>query len=959
MSNRDLKHITISGVDYSRYLPFPFEETLTLDESLSTSSVRLVNTRIKAPFKPFSRVRLGIGSSARWYILSDDIVTEHRGTGLYTHDIGLVEQTKETERISTGGKAFTNPLVRDYTDGQTIAKYIILRKTEPVAESVYEPIADPYDNYSRSFLDNTYVSPIRWKSNFAIYPLKEATGINVDTTKKITYKVYHNPVNTPFVIRELTGGNEGLISLEMRDGTQLIAQDTVLPTDKIIIKSDTYGKGIYTILYGAFDDTDSLQSHNDYLYIELYAVDNAATRDPYTIDQVIYQRLRTAETLRRGDYPRYRLVYQGDQQSRFQAPAPEMHFPNGRTLWEDLQEIGKVIHAIPRVEDDRLYFDDLGGTEYADMSKGKPYGGESLYSIADYTAALESYANNLVNLDDEAEGSLTEPFNGGFVSLRANVEEVRIGEETGLFRVSNPIEKPIKVTVRFNGKEGDITPYLFDKSEYDLLSSFAGQYPTSKTYALYYTRGGNTIEGLWYKAQDSALDIINALESYAIVNIMRAVFNEPLIVLDPKDYPDITVSVTYVPLVNARVRNYRPDFDGEFPSVLTHNQSANKLSSSQFGENLRGQLAMLGTTSDSKMYIYSSADDIPKVGTLYDKDNYISSIIARHYHGFTLAQIQLSTGYNQLGARVEINNAIRQFEIPEAEDRYILYEEFCQLGSKQTDDGDLALTESMKESIYRVFDGASSYADGMDVSLAVVNTYDDDMTRLTAEDIALPVVSLSLGNSLYFGFRFLDNFSAGTSSTGNASQIGGKFYREQAHIPYGDPWYSEATYMTMSLWTGADNTTLETAHNLPLAGDIAKGVQMVDIPASSALVVYKDSADALCLTYQIHFVTDEGYIIGDGLAHACAAVRTAPVTDPPKVYFFPHRINQLTGTVDTSTAVASSTVVCSRESRWVHAVSTPSVAYQSWAIIKGGRFVVGKNDAKFNGFYLSFRRSLL
>lgn len=367
---------------------------------------------------------------------------------------------------------------------------------------------------------------------------------------------------------------------------------------------------------------------------------------------------------------------------------------------------------------------------------------------------------------------------------------------------------------------------------------------------------------------------------------------------------------------------------------------------------------MLGTTSDSKMYIYASADDLPKVGTLYDKDNYISSIIARHYHGFTLAQIQLSTGYNQLGARVEINNAIRQFEIPEAEDRYILYEEFCQLGSKQTDDGDLALTESMKESIYRVFDGASSYTDGMDVSLAVVNTYDDDMTRLTAEDIALPVVSLSLGNSLYFGFRFLDNFSAGTSATGNASLIGGKFYREQAHIPYGDLWYSEATYMTMSLWTGADNKTLDTAHNLPLAGDIAKGVQMVDIPASSALVVYKDSADALCLTYQIHFVTDEGYIIGDGLAHACSAVRTAPVTDPPKVYFFPHRINQLTGTVDTSTAVASSTVVCSRGSRWVHAVSAPSVPYQSWAIIKGGRFVVGKNDAKFNGFYISFRRHL-
>lgn len=943
MSNRDLKHITISGIDYSRYLPFPLEETLTLDESLATSSVRLVNTRIKAPFKPFSRVRLGIGSSARWYILSDDRVTEHHGTGLYTHDIGLVEQTKETERISTGGKAFTNPLVRDYEEVQALASAItyefftirdgveenlILTRNTYTAESFLTPIvSENIELYKDTFgmLDGSQPSEIKVRIVFnggrspVVY---DGDGFYVDKSKIVYEKTF---------TASAVGG--------------VMASYQVAENQKY---------GTYGIMYEITFEDDTVRN----VYFEITLVKEKISRDPYTIDQVIYQRLRTAETLRRGDYPRYRLVYQGDQQSRFQAPAPEMHFPNGRTLWEDLQEIGKVIHAIPRVEDDRLYFDDLGGTEYADMSKGKPYGGESLYSIADYTAALESYANNLVNLDDEAEGSLTEPFNGGFVSLRANVEEVRIGEETGLFRVSHPMEKPIKVTVRFNGKEGDITPYLFEKSEYDLLSSFAGQYPTSKTYALYYTRGGNTIEGLWYKAQDSALDIINAMESYAIVNIMRAVFNEPLIVLDPKDYPNITVSVTYVPLVNARVRNYRPDFDGEFPSVLPHNQSANKLSSRQFGENLRGQLAMLGTTSDSKMYIYASAEDLPKVGTLYDKDNYISSIIARHYHGFTLAQIQLSTGYNQLGARVEINNAIRQFEIPEAEDRYILYEEFCQIGSKQTDDGDLALTENMKESIYRVFDGAASHTDGMDISLAVVNTYDDDMTRLTAEDIALPVVSLSLGNSLYFGFRFLDNFSAGTSATGNASLIGGKFYREQAHIPYGDLWYSEATYMTMSLWTGADNKTLDMAHNLPLAGDIAKGVQMADIPASSALVVYKDSADALCLTYQIHFVTDEGYIIGDGLAHACAAVRTAPVTDPPKVYFFPHRINQLTGTVDTSTAVASSTVVCSRDSRWVHAISSPSVPYNSWAIIKGGRFVVGKNDAKFKGFYLSFRRKL-
>jgi hypothetical protein len=62
---------------------------------------------------------------------------------------------------------------------------------------------------------------------------------------------------------------------------------------------------------------------------------------------------------------------------------------------------------------------------------------------------------------------MTEPFGGGYMSLRAATEEVRITEGTGIIKTAHPIEKLMKVEVgsfTVGGKTyagGDITPYVF------------------------------------------------------------------------------------------------------------------------------------------------------------------------------------------------------------------------------------------------------------------------------------------------------------------------------------------------------------------------------------------------------------------------------------------------------------------------------------------------------------------
>lgn len=941
MTNRKWKHIEIGGEDYSQHLAFPFLIQKALDESLDFAVVELHNTRRRVPFKPFTPVTLGREDVAASFVVAIDEVSTAYGTNRYKHTITVMEATKATERIMCGAKAFTNPLVRDYTDGKTLVRGILSAFYQDKGDS-YEYEITTYDNIPVATM---YKSPIN-DDNITIYA--DDFGIGLGAVSAATVKIVYENGNSPIT----------------KDGDGFFIQKSAIKYSKsyaditnVLDIIPRYGTGVHGVIYDITFSDDSKRT----IYFEIAVTEKPASRDPYTVEDVVEILLDTSETLRDGlDSPRYRLRFKSeDQRKKFQQAAPEFRFSNGRSLWECLREVGQYVHAIPRaVHDltdglDYIEFDELGATKYADLSKGTLYGQGSTITVGDYTAGLEAMAANLVNLDDEDDGSVTEPFTGGFVSIRAATEAARIEEGTGIIKTAHPIEKIIKVEVgAFNagGKTyqgGDITPYIFAKTEYDILSGFSGAYPTSKTYALYYTQGSPNIEGLWYKAQDTGVEALNALEDYSITNVITAVTGAPSGILRGLDYPNLMFRVTYIPSVTARIRQYKPDYDGAFPSVLAHNQSANKLSAKAFGENLRGQLAMMGNASETVNYIFKRPEDLPEAGELYDDDRYISSITARVYHDFVLAQISLSKGYNELGSRVEINNAIRQFEIPSSEDRYTVLEEFCEIGVKTADDGNLAMTSALRTEVLRAF---GSQAPGRDVSLAEVTTYDEDGHAITSKPVALPVISLALGTSLYFGWRFEDNFAAGSKSSPGASG-----YRVQDYVPYGDPFYAQAHSVGFKLISGATAANaLQTAHSLPESS----GINLLTVMADTGkypILWHKDSADAGCLSYQLHYITNDGLIIGDGIAYHCAAVRRHKTDDSAKIYFYDHRINQLTGTTSTADAVDVKAVTVNTDGTISLGVTDKS--FKSWAIIKGGRFMLGKNSAEApTEIYFNFKR---
>ena len=947
---RNSKHfnIKIGGVDYSRYLTAPFTICHALNEQLDYAVCDLQNMRTAQPFKPFTLVELA-GTA---YRLGIDEVREKIGTGLYTHTLTIYELTKEAERIVMGAKAFTNPAVRDYTDGKTLASCIYTYRSSKF-QNEFGVVEEG------GYRGNVTASPLL-VGTLNIYDDFNARQIaSENKLDSYTVTVYFSETDNIKTV-EYTGSEWTNIERTVTVVGQQVASFTISATKTGVVASvNANNSGKYLLVY-SFDNSNKTS-----ILVEIGVVDEPISKEPYTIGQVVQTLLGTAETLREGlDTPRYQLMPRTNEQAeRLNQPAPEFKFSNGRTLAENLREVGKYIHAIPRIElmgiGSSLYyavrFDDLGQIKQADLSKGKRVAWSGSFNMGDYTAGVDSMASNLMNVTDDGFGSISAPFAGGFKSLRTATQEARVQEGSAIISTEFPIEKVTRLEVIFDdyGETVDITPYIFEKTEYEQLSSYSGGYPYSKTYAIFYSQGAPNIDGLWYKANDSSVAIVDAFKEYSITNVIKSASTQRILDID---YTKLKFRVTYVPSVTARVRQFKQSYEGDFPSVMTYNQSAQKLSSKAFGENLRGRLAMLGTTSDNMTYVFPNLEDVPKAGELYGEMDYLSTISTRVYGDFVISQIGLSTGYNELGGYVDLDNQIRLFEIPDGQERFTAIDEFCIIGADIEDDTDTIISESVKTAIKGVCGYSSTEHQTATATLVMAETFDENGESISGK-LALPVVSMPLGTSLYYGFKFADNFSAGA----RADKVDGKAYLSQTYVRYGDQFYATAYSLGFDLFSAgvfsATEYRNETAHTLPNVNGLG-GIRSIGSTGDHRIIWYKDSADAGCISYQLHFMTNDGIIIGDGLP-ALAMSHELESRKEVKVFFFDHKINPLGVGVPESGAVYETTATATATGIKIDANADSLPPFKAWAIFVNGRFTIGKNTSDFNPFvYFNFKRRI-
>lgn len=675
--------------------------------------------------------------------------------------------------------------------------------------------------------------------------------------------------------------------------------------------------GIYVVRYIGTIHMKPWRGEEDFsnfkIAFYMTVVPNQQPLPKWNIRTVLERVFDVAETHLEGVAPRYKL--NPEQAAEFEKiESPEFAFTN-MTLKEILDQIGGYIHGIPRIEregDTRIvYYDMLGGTDVAKLSDPRyKYIAETRsHNIEDYATQLDSTVENFVNTADGGEGAITEPWVGGWKSVRSEEAYARITDGNMVIETKYPIYSVQKLMVINDGHAADITPYLFEGADYGRLSSFDNIYPTSKAFAIYYEVGQKNIRGLNFKTKSIWG---NAVVPYAIANIVKAAtgtsISESIWNTDPEvgKYPNLTFQITYTPIFTSRVLQRKLAIDpDEFKRTLAYGQAANLVETRYYGENLKGAIARMGNAEITRTYCLADLSLVPKKGQLWLLDGdeyYVSDIGIAIYAGAVYCTVGLSKDFNRLSQYVGINSEWRAYEVSErkAYDRDIAYADLAVIGDPIESDGKALITSKGIGDVAYSF--VASFGTKNHVNIAAVKSYVNEQQQA---EVSLPVISTAFGNSLSFSFGMEDNYSAGAQSVyGDNGDIKGFW---QTDVPYGD-YYGRIDTVGFKLSTAGDTSyriedNTGTPTELP-SGDFVSTNVPASIETTSKLVVRKDGRETLRFNYSIQFVsTWKNLVIGSGLTKNNALV-TSKYLNGCALYVCRKRIGRFATHIDGSTSAS-------------------------------------------------------
>lgn len=862
--------ITINGEDVTAYACYPLSGQLALDRGLDQAYIELKNSPKEDPYPPFSKVEITLldHESTVFYVASDDVETIIK-TGRSTHLILLTEETKILERVICPGKTFVQPLVRNYSKSVKATPHKVdgietqydisqLITLADLSGSIAPPVTGYY-NTSDSYTKSVEISSVVTKGE---------TPPSMTDVFKTTNPNAESNYNRYLLGFAIVAINRNLEVVSVVKGSTGIVSANQNPT------LSTLPVAGYTLYYIANYRLSPISGGNNTTSYVAAAYDFAVIppdlqKPPLYISDVTNQLLEIAEPIRYGESPRFTLS--AETRAKYaNTPCAELNFANGATLRENLDEIAGIVHCITRLKNGKVYFEELGQTVEVNYNKlGSIVSKKSSNTVEKYASHLDTVVDNLMNMQDPNQGAISDPFVGIYRTVRAETTttDMRTTVDNCLIKSSSGVQKPIKLTANYNGDDYDLTPFLYEKKEYDLLETNGGVYPYAKSYALYYVQGSPNIYGLNFRPEQ-ATDIGQAFQRRAIENVLAAAGAPVSGTWSGGEILDYLFNFQYIPAVRGRVRQSKKDIgDLVTESAVAFNQSAPRLSSVNYGERLKGEIAMMSEPTVKYCFKTTALSAVlDSVGKIYKTKTgryYVSTVDYKIWKDYVIAELTLSKNFNQLGRFVSVNNSFRQFEIDDnSQEEMIVYEDYAVFTAQATTSNfDLSLDygNQIISSIGKLFTANEPTAKS-DISAAFVRTIDSE-NNLIAQCL-LPVQSLALGNALLFNFSFIDNYSAGEFLQ---SQGGYKLTRQ---FPYGDPLYGEAKYLSFELWnqTGytSDNLPIEVGDRIPLYVGIDR-VICIATQNTAPIIINKSSRDAPNISYMIHHVTDSGFIFGSAL----------------------------------------------------------------------------------------------
>lgn len=612
----------------------------------------------------------------------------------------------------------------------------------------------------------------------------------------------------------------------------------------------------------------------------------------------------------------------------------------------------------------RITFDDLNVESKwtpPGATKSDPYGDLITYheeqSADDYFAGLDSYADNVI--DNSVNGSIGLP---SPYTPRCESGDLAVTDNTIIIETSMPIYSIQKVELFYKGDSTvavskDITPYIFEKSEYDLLTDYQGEFPTAKQYAFYYSQGARNIYGLTLKPEVfDFLGISQEAQEIAAIKVYEAVSGKAFDAATQKVI-DFMYRVTYTPIQTRRLKQYRP-LVGERPDwdISYYNQSANTLDAKNFGDNMKFMLLQKGNRLKVVTYRLTGDDgsileQIPKIGQTLNGAK-ICQVDAEYERYSVKVTLWLTEHYNRKSQYVEINAQKRFYEISERQSvlRQLNASYEYRIGKVDPDADKAIIFADLVESFIK---GTTPTNTDSRVAQAIVKMYteDDGNGEQIGESLLLPVSAIGFGNSISLHFEMTDNYSAGDqviykddSNTNSVSLL--------RAVPYGDE-YGEFISMTIG-FLGGEIPWSPTTHGWTEYRKVGRALPEMDATLNDdetplfadVLNVAKDNREQISVDVQIHFRTDDStIIIGSAFGERFPYVNAHIGTDDEELawVYLPDEIAPLQNRVSTNGTVFTPTVTATENG--VAVTANASGNAKSWAFIvkTTGELLVGIN----------------
>lgn len=884
-------NVTIDGKDYSKNIVYPIKWSKLLDERLDETrlSIKRIKRNIIPPLTP--AIVTMTDKNGQQITLNTVVTTDESGEvpvgkGTYDHEIMCLEETKILEGIVVDALTFTNELERNYTGN---AKPINVEQDTVSIDNNFQYInQNVLNGISQSLSPKESDTSFIFPAIATIFsPYKNHPSVSADTI--MTWK-------TESMIVRYDDTDIYNYFYEYRAGDAIGADGRDINEDSFTVEKLKEGR--YDVEYEIRFYRTLSNAFYTKVNFGFNVSENHIASPRWNIAMVIDRVLNLAEPHLAGVEPRFTL--NAEQHAEFEKiEAPEFAFTNC-TLKEILDQIGGYIHGIPRLKGNVIYFDMLGGTKQAKLSDPKYNYISNMYSqdIENYCTSLDSTVDNLVCLTDTAQGTITEPYYDGYKTVRTETVYARIEENNMYIATQFPIQQiqSIKCGVvpdkDFIG--GDITEYVFEEAEYNRMSAYDDNYPTSKAYALYYTQGAKNIYGLGFKQIKAGGE---ATGNYAIINILEQTSGNPIKSLG-KNYPLLSFQVSYTPVFSARVQQTK-QYIGDFkePRTLVYNQGANLVETRYYGENMKGAVARMGNVDRIVTYNLYDFSLIPEIGEMYGDDYYIAGVTCELHPNVIKCMLTLSQDFNRLSQYIGINSTKRFYEVSEkqAYRRDIKYADYIVIGDKVESDETLIqqiafLPNTLHSGPIMLIGHTNN-----NPTYVIAQGYDNSGNPKTK--VSLPIVSTAQGNAMVFTFAYEDNYSAGVQ-TQFKQDSGASGYFTNA-VAYGN-YYGRLKTLAFSMKHFGEGDKLE----LPYTTEDMQPRRIIGTD-NNRLVVEKDGAEIFSVSYVLETVTNKrNYIIGSGFARNCSLVKNilAIYEEHPTLWVLPKRIPKFADKLDLTDA---------------------------------------------------------